>query len=120
MVLEKTCKSLLDSKEIKPVNPKGNQAWLFIGRTDSEAEAPILWLPDVKSRLTGKDPDVGKDWGQEEKWVTEDEMDMSLNKLQEIVKDREAWHVAVHGITKSLTWLSNWKATKYVKTVLGT
>ena len=61
MVLEKTCKSLLDCKEIKPVNPKGNQAWIFIGRTDAEDEAPILWPPDVKSRLTGKDPDAGKD-----------------------------------------------------------
>ena len=63
----------LESKEIKPVNPKGNQPWLFIGRTDGEAEAPILWPPDAESWLIGKDPDVGKDWGQE-KWVTEDEM----------------------------------------------
>ena len=67
-------KSLLDSKEIKPVNPKGNQPWLFIGRTDSEAEAPILWPADGKSRLTGKDPDAREDWGQEEKGTTEDEM----------------------------------------------
>ena len=64
----------LDSKGIKPVNPEGNQPWIFIGRTDAEAEAPILWLPDAKSRLTGKDPDVGKYWGQEDKRVTEDEM----------------------------------------------
>ena len=61
MVLEKVLESPLDCTEIKPVNPKGNQAWIFIGRTDAEAEAPILWLPDVKSRLTGKDPDFGKD-----------------------------------------------------------
>ena len=77
MVLEKTLESPLDSKEIKPVNPKGNQPWMFIGRTDAEAEAPILWPPDVKSRLIGKDPYVGKDWGQkekEEKGATEDEM----------------------------------------------
>ena len=67
-------KSLLDSKEIKPVNPKGNQPWLFIGRTDAEAEAPILWPADGKSRLTGKDPDAREDWGQEEKGTTEDEM----------------------------------------------
>ena len=74
VVLEKTLESPLDSKEIKLVNPKGNQPWMFIGRTDAEAEAPILWPPDVKSLLTGKDPDAGKDWGQEEKRATEDKM----------------------------------------------
>ena len=74
MVLEKTLESPLDSKEIKPVNPKGNQPWIFIGRTDAEAEAPILWPPDVKSRLIGKDPDAGKDWRQKEKRAAEDEM----------------------------------------------
>ena len=74
VVLEKTLESPLDSKEIKPVNPKGNQPWIFIGRTDAEAEAPILWSPDVKSQPIGKDPDAGKDWGQEEKGVIEDEM----------------------------------------------
>ena len=67
-------KSPLDSKEIKPVSPKGNQSWIFIGRTDSEAEAPILWPPDVKNRLLGEDPDAGQDWRQEEKGMTEDEM----------------------------------------------
>ena len=71
-MLEKTLESPLDNKEIKPVNPKGNQPWIFIGRTD--AETPILWAPDAKSRLIGKDPDAGKDWGWEEKDVTEDEM----------------------------------------------
>jgi len=70
----KLFKSPLDSKEIKPVNPKGNQPWIPIGRTNAEAEAPILWSPDKKSQLTGKDPDTGKDWGQEEKGETEDEM----------------------------------------------
>ena len=74
VMLEKTPESPLDSKEIKPVNPKGNSPWIFIGRTDAEAEAPILWPPDVKSWLTGKDPDAGKDWEQEEKRTTEDEM----------------------------------------------
>ena len=74
MVLEKTLKSPLDSKEIQPVHPRGNQSWVFIGRTDAEAEAPILWPPDAKSRLIGKDPDAGRDWGQEEKGTTEDEM----------------------------------------------
>ena len=73
-MLEKTPESLMDSKEIKPVNPKGNQPWIFIGRTDAEAEAPVLWSPDVKSWLIGKDPNVEKDWGQEEKETTEDEM----------------------------------------------
>ena len=72
--LEKTLENPRASKEIKPVNPKGNQPWIFIGRTDFEAEAPILWLPDAKSRLIGKDPDAGKDWRQEEKWGAEDEM----------------------------------------------
>ena len=74
VVLEKILESPLDSKEIQPVHPKGNQSWLFIGRTDAEAEAPILWPPDAKSRLIGKDTDAGKDWGQEEKGATEDEM----------------------------------------------
>ena len=73
VVLETTLDSPLDSK-IKPVNPKGNQLWIFTGRTDDEAEAPILWTPDAKSLLIGKDPDAGKDWGQEEKGATEDEM----------------------------------------------
>ena len=73
-VLEKTLESPLDCKEIQPVHPKGNQPWIFIGGTDPEAEAPILWPPDAKSWLIGKDPDVGRDWGQEEKGMTEDEM----------------------------------------------
>ena len=74
LVLEKTLESSLDCKEIKPVNPKINQSWIFIGRTDAEAEAPILWSPDVKNLLIGKDPDAGKDWRHEEKETTEDEM----------------------------------------------
>ena len=97
MALEKTLESPLDCKEIKPVNPKGNQPWIFIGRTDAEAEAPVLWPPDANSQLIRKDPDAGKEWRQEEKGMTEDEtednitdsMDMSLSKLQEMVKDRE-------------------------------
>ena len=74
VVLEKTLESPLDYKEIHPVHPKGDQSWVFIGRTDAEAETPILWPPDVKSWLIGKDPDAGRDWGQEEKGTTEDEM----------------------------------------------
>ena len=74
MVLEKTLESPLDCKEIKPIHTKGNQSWIFIGRSDAEAETPILCLPDVKNRLIGNDPDAGKDWGQEEKGMTEDEI----------------------------------------------
>ena len=93
------------SKEIKTVNPKGNQSWIFIGRTDAEADAPILWSPDVKSWLIGKDPDAGKDWRQEEKGTTEGETvreDHRLNghelgQVWEMVKDREAWCTAIIG-----------------------
>ena len=74
VVLEKILESPLDCKEIQPVHPKGNQSWIFIGRTNVEAETPTLWQPDAKSRLISKDPDAGKDWGQEEKGMTEDEM----------------------------------------------
>ena len=110
--LEKTLESPLDCKEIKPVNPKGNQPWTFTGRIDAEAEAPISWPPDARSQLIGKDSDAGYDWGQEEKGVTEDgitsSMDMIFSKLWVIVKEREAWHAAVHGVAKSWTWLSDW------------
>ena len=96
MVLEKTLESPLDCKEIKPVNPEGNQSWIFIGKTYAYSETPV-WPHDVKNWLSGKDPDAGKDRRQEEKCVTENEtvgiidsMHMSLSKLWEIVKDREA------------------------------
>ena len=129
--------SPLDCKEIKPVNPKGNQSWIFIGRTGTEAEAPILWSPDSKSWLIGKDPDAGKDWSrrrrgwqrmtendrgrQRMRWLDgiTDSMDMSLSRLQGMVKDREAWQTAVHGVVKRWTWLSDWTTTNKEKWSAG-
>ena len=110
VVVEKTFESPLNCKEIQPVNPKGNQSWTFIGRTDAEAEAPILWPPDAKSWLIRKIKGRRRRGRQRTRWLDgiTDLMDMSLNNLQEMVKDREAWHGAVHGVKKGWTWLSGW------------
>ena len=114
MVLEKTLESRLDSKEIKPVNPK-DQSWIFIGRTDVKAEAPILWSLNAKSWLIGKDPDAGKDWRQEEKWATEDEMaSLDGHEFEQTPRDSGGPGIlesTVHGVAKSQTRLSDWTTT---------
>ena len=115
-VLEKALESPLDSKEIQPVHPKGDQSWIVIGRTDAEAEAPMLWPLNAKNWLIGKDPNSGKIEGRRRRgwkrmrWLDGiiDSMNMSLSRFQELVMDREAWPDAVHRVTKSWTRLSNW------------
>ena len=123
MVLEKTLENPLDFKQIQPIHPKDDQSLVLIGRTDVEAETPILWPPDAKSWLIWKDSDAGKDWRQE-KGTAEDEMlhsitdsmDMDLGKLQEMLRGRKAWCAAVHGIAKCQTQLSDWTTTTITHT----
>ena len=116
VVLKKTLESPLDSKKVQPINPKGNQSWIFIGKTDAEAEAPILWLPDAKNWLKEETLMLGKIEGRRRGWQRMRWMNgitdfMSLSKFQELVMDREACSAAVHGVTESDTLFQrvNWR-----------
>ena len=111
----KILESPLDCEEIQPVHPKGNQFWIFIGRTDAEAEAPVLWPPDEKNWFTGKDPNAFKDWRREEKETTEDELvgwhhQLDGHEFEQVLgagDGQETWCATIHGVTRSQTWLSN-------------
>ena len=122
VVLEKTFESPLDRKEIQSVHPKGDQSWVFIGSTDVEAETPILWPHHVKSWLIEKAPGAGKDWGQEEKGVTEDEMAGWHHQLNGhgfgwtpgVGDGQGGLHAVVHGVAESRTWLSDWTELNWI------
>ena len=126
VMLEKTLESPLDCKEIHPVHPIGNQSWIFIGRTDVEAETIILRPPDAKNWLIWKDPDAGKDWKWEEKGRTEDEMVgwhhwlkwHGLSKLRELVMAREAWRAIVCGVAKIRTQVRDWTELNWTDSIL--
>ena len=124
-VMLKILESPLNCKEIQPVHPEGNQSWIFIGRTDAEAETLILWPPDGKKWLTGKTLVLGKIEGRRRRgwprmrWLDgiTDSMDISLRKLQKMMKDMEAWHAAARGVAKRWTWMSNWTTNHLGKNV---
>ena len=115
-----------DCKEIQPVHPKGNQSWIFIGRSDADAETPILWPPLAKNWLIWKDPDAGKDWRQEEKGTTEDKIagwhhvlnGHEFEQAPELMMDREDWHAAVHGVKKIQTRLSDWAELNWTELII--
>ena len=121
VLLEQTLVSPFDCKEIQPVHPKGNKSWIFIGKTDAEAETPILWPPDAKNwpiwkeRLMGKIEGRRRRGRQKMSWLIgiTDSMDMGLSRLQQLVMEREAWHAVVHGVIKSQTQLSGWTDTDH-------